>query len=270
MSILTIARDQAADLLRRRYLIVIFVVSLAIIGMWVGYVELMRHLLPMAKHGTPGANPAQTKEAGEMFFGILQIALHAIVGSIAAILALGLMCFSVTSEISKGTIRMVLSRPVKRYEFFLGKWLGCVSIVFVYALLAGAMVCAYTYYEFGTLQPVVMLSLGMMFLKAVVVGSTGMALAMLMRPIGGLLVAYLAAGETFLTISGHVHGHVKVIMRYLFYILPSYKAFDQYSGILNGTMLSGTQIAYRVAYCVLICALMLIVGSALFQRRDLA
>ncbi len=267
MSILAVAKDQFSDLLRRRYLLVIFIGALAIIGMWVGYLALMKSLFPAMQQG---AQDAATKGMTEMMIGGLQVALHAIIGSIGVLLALGLMCFSVTSEVSKGTVRMILSRPVRRYEFFIGKWLGCVCIVGVYTLLVGTMVCTYTYYSFGRLLPVIPLSIAMLFLKAITVGSIGMALAMWLRPIVALLVAYLAAAETFLFIAGFMHGIAKSVMHTLFYALPSYKAFDLYTGIMNGTIMSGAEIAYRVAYAVLIWALMLIAGASLFQRRDLA
>lgn len=266
MSIIAVAKDQFSDLLRRRYLLVIFIGALAIIGMWVGYLALMKSMIPAMQQG---AQNAESKGMIEFMIGGLQAALHAIVGSIAVLLALGLMCFSVTSEVSKGTVRMILSRPVRRYEFFLGKWLGCVCIVGVYALLVGTMVCTYTYFSFGKLQPVVPLSVAMLFLKAITVGSIGMALAMWLRPIVALLIAYLAAAETFLFIAGFTHGSVKAVMHSLFYVLPSYKAFDLYSSIMTGTIMSGTEIAYRVAYAVLTAALMLIAGSVLFQRKDL-
>ena len=97
-----------------------------------------------------------------------------------------------------------------------------------------------------------------------------MALAMRLRPIVAFLIAYLAAAETFLFIGHLSHGALRAVMHTLFYILPSYKSFDLYSGIMNGTTMSGINIAYRCAYAVLIWALMLIAGAALFQRRDLA
>ena len=266
MSIIAIAKDQAGDLLRRRYLLVIFIGALAIIGMWIGYLALMKSLIPAMQKG---AQNAESKGMVEMMIGGLQVGLHAIVGSIGVLLALGLMCFSVTSEVSRGTVRMILSRPVRRYEFFLGKWLGCVCIVAVYTLLVGILVCAYTYWGFGHLQPVIPLSIAMMFLKAVTVGSVGMALAMLLRPIVGLLIAYLAAAETFLFISRFTHGIAKGILHGLFYALPSYKAFDLYGGIMNGTTMSGTEIVYRVAYALLLSSIMLVIGAAVFRRKDL-
>ena len=273
MSIITVAKDQAGDLLRRRYLLVILIGCLALIGMWIGYLALMKSLFGMAQkapgYSGPSQSTAQGKEMMELMIGGLQVMLHGLVGAIATLLALGLMCFSVRSEISRGTIRMILSRPVRRYEFFLGKWLGCVFIVFVYALLMGILVSTYTYFAFGKLQALVPISLAMLFLKAVTVGSVGMALSMLMRPILALLIAYLAAAETFLFIANFVHGIVKGIMHFFFYLLPSYKAFDMYGSIMSGVSLSGTEIGYRVAYAVLLSAVMLLIGAAVFQRKDL-
>lgn len=271
MTIITIAKDQAADLIRRRYLIVILIGGLALIGMWMGYVAFVTHFVTMSQHA-PAGSPGQampSKAMQDIMVGALQAALYGLISSVAVLLALGLMSFSVMSEVSKGTVRMILSRPVKRYEFFIGKWLGCTAIVFAYVLLTGGLAGVYTRFAIGSLQPIVWIAIAMLFLKAIMVGSIGMALSMYLRPIIGLLIAYLAAGETFLFIAKFLHGVPRTALHLLFYVLPSYKAFDQYKSIFLGGNPSATDIAYRAAYAILVIALMLIVGSSAFQRKDL-
>lgn len=274
MSILVVAKDQASDLFRRRYLLVILIGCMAVIGMWIGYLALMKNYMAMAQNvqvqGGHKPNAAEMGQMSRMMIGGLQVALLGLVNSIATVLSLTLMCYSVRSEVAKGTFRMILSRPVRRYEFFVGKWLGCVSIVFVFSLFMGILVSIYTYYAFGGLEPIVPISLALGFLKAIMVGSVGMAVAMFIHPLPALIVTFLAAGETFLFMARFSSGAAKAILNTLFYVLPSYKAFDVHTGIVTGTSVSGEEIAYRCAYAVLLSMLMLLAGTALFQRRDLA
>ncbi|MCX6376303.1 MAG: ABC transporter permease subunit, partial [Armatimonadetes bacterium] len=174
MSVMAVARDQAGDLIRRRYLIVILILCVALIGMWIGYLSLMKVFMDTAARGQPGGDrmsAAEARQMGAFMTSALQVGLLGTVSAIATILSLSLMAYSIRSDISKGMIRMVLSRPVRRWEYFLGKWLGCVFIVFVYWIVMGILVCVYTHFAFGGLRAIIPISLGMLFLKAVMVGS---------------------------------------------------------------------------------------------------
>jgi ABC-type transport system involved in multi-copper enzyme maturation permease subunit len=272
MSILAIAKDQAGDLLRRRYLIVILIISLGVVLSFIGYLALMKSLL--AKAGGPSAsaqmsNPVETQAMAEFMFAGLRAALHGLVAFIGVVLAMLLMATSVSSEISKGTARMILSRPVRRYEMFLGKWLGCVAILFLYSVLMGALVSGYTYYAFHKLGAIVPVALGMGFLKAVVMGTTALTLSMLLHPLLSGVIAYFASAEIFLFFSAFGHGIVRQIIRAPFYVLPSYGTFDTYKAVFSGTNLEAADAAYKAGYAVLYSAVMLLIGIALFRKKDL-
>jgi ABC-type transport system involved in multi-copper enzyme maturation permease subunit len=271
MSILAIARDQASDLIRRRYLIVILILVLGIVGMFTMYLAMLRAFTegPSRMPGS-GVDQRQFQSMMAMALAAWQGILHVVVSFAGTALTLMLMCCSVRSEVSKGTVRMILCRPVKRYEFVLGKWLGCVFIAFIFYTLAGGMVCIYTHRVFGQLVDVVPLSIATSFLKAVMVGSVGMALSMYMSPILSGMVAYFAAGETFLFIaSTFLRGTTAHLVNIPFYILPSYKALNMYTSVMNGVRPGTADIAYRVAYAILFSALMLVITSVVFQRKDL-
>ena len=272
MSILAIAKDQAGDLLRRRYLIIILIVCMGVVLAFVGYLALMKSLL--AKAAGPAAssqmpNPVETQAMAEFMFAGLRAGLHGLVAFIGVLLAMLLMASSVTSEVSKGTVRMILSRPVRRYELFLGKWLGCVTILFLYSLLMGGVVCGYTYYGFHKLGAIVPIALTMGFLKAVVMGTTALTLSMLLHPLLSAAIAYFASAEIFLFFSAFGHGIVRQIIRAPFYVLPSYGTFDTYKAVFSGTNLEAADVAYKAGYAVLYSAVMLLIGIALFRKKDL-
>ena len=273
MSIMAIAKDQAGDLIRRRYLIVIFIVCLGIVGMFIGYLALMKRFMMQAAN-TPGASgklpsEAEMREMMQLGVNALQMSLHAVVAFIGVMLAVSLMAYSVRSEIAKGTIRMVLSRPIRRYELVLGKWLGCVFILFLYMTFIGILVSGYTYFAFHSLPWLAVISLAMGFVKAITVGTIGMALSMLIHPLLSIVLAYFAGAEIFLTIAKFLDGAARQTILVPFYILPSYGAFDIYKLMMQGISLKPADLAYRVAYGLLLTAIALLVSMAAFEKKDL-
>ena len=268
MSVLAIAKDQAGDLLRRRYFIVILILGLAIIGLYIAWLALIKRFAGAQPNMPPGTS-AQNEMMTQVGVVFLQASLHALVAFIGTAVSVLLMCFAVRSEIARGTVRMVLSRPVRRYELVLGKWLGCVFIVFIYSLVMGVLVGVYDYYAFGRLLAFVPVSLAMGFFKAVLVGSVGMALSMVLNPFLSAVIAYFAAAETFLMISGFFSGAAEQIFRIPFYILPSYKSLDTFWQIMAGTSIETADVAYPVAHAMLYSGLMLLIACLLFRRRDL-
>lgn len=269
MSILAIAKDQAGDLLRRRYLIVILIVCLGVVLAFIGYLALMKMMIAKSAGSGQAANTIEAQAMMEFMFSGLRVALHAMVAFIGVVLSTLLMATAVSGEISKGTVRMVLSRPVRRYEMFLGKWLGCISILFFYSLLMGGVVTWYSYYAFGKLSSLIPVALAMGFLKAVVIGTTALTLSMLLHPLLSAAIAYFASAEIFLHFSGLAHGFVRDIIRAPFYVLPSYGTFDTYKAVFQGQIPETSEIAYKVAYALLYSAVMLLIGMGLFKKRDL-
>jgi ABC-type transport system involved in multi-copper enzyme maturation permease subunit len=273
MSTLTIARDQLSNLIRSRFLFVILFLGVAIIGLFIMWLAFLKHLPAMGggNGAGPGADPVQMSMLAQVMAPVLQAALNSFSIAIGTLLALSLMCYSVSTEVSKGTARMILSRPVRRYELILGKWLGSVRIALLYSLLMSLLVSIYTRYAFDRLISFVPIAIMVGFFKAVMVGSVGMVLSIFLRPIPAAMIAYFAAGETFLFVATRFcHGIVAKLVELPFYILPSYKALDTYSMIISGTTLSAREIAYRIAYSLLVSAVMLVVASILFDRRNLA
>jgi hypothetical protein len=83
-----------------------------------------------------------------------------------------------------------------------------------------------------------------------------------------ILIAYFAAGETFLFIAGFLHGVARVVVLIPFYALPSYKAFSMLDVIMSASI-DWAHVGYVAAYGLLYSGLVLLVAAALFRRRDL-
>ncbi len=73
---------------------------------------------------------------------------------------------SVSGEVDSGTLQSVLPKPIRRWEFVLGKWLGHLSLALPYlALLALALVYG-SYFVTGYLPPDPLSAVGLMLMSA--------------------------------------------------------------------------------------------------------
>ena len=72
---------------------------------------------------------------------------------------------TLSGEIASGTIHTLVSKPVRRWEVLLGKWLGFVIMLSLYLLLMAGGVCLVGYVIGGYLPPNVLRGLGLMWLN---------------------------------------------------------------------------------------------------------
>jgi len=68
------------------------------------------------------------------------------VGFLLSLLTVFLSCASVSSEIQQKSITMIVSKPIARWQFFVGKWLGISLLNAGLLFLTGLSVWGFTYY----------------------------------------------------------------------------------------------------------------------------
>ena len=128
MKIRTIARQTFASFLRNRLMIVFLSICVCI-------VLLMLTPLLGFKMMTTAANAGQMKA---MVIGDIAAIMFFLSG-VGSWLAAWAAADSVASEMKAGTILAVMARPVKRWEFLLGKFLGVMTLMLVYVLMMFAL-----------------------------------------------------------------------------------------------------------------------------------
>src|SRR2546421_9161054 len=115
MVTMAIAKQTLEDMLRRKILLILLIVAVAMIA-----------LGPSVGFLSPRESSAILRSLG--------LAVILIAGLLITILA-GIQV--IPTEIERRTINTVLSKPVQRYEFVLGKFLGGLATVFVMILAMG-------------------------------------------------------------------------------------------------------------------------------------
>jgi Cu-processing system permease protein len=93
---------------------------------------------------------------------------------------------TLSGEISSGTIHTLVSKPVRRWEIVLGKWLGFSGMMTLYLLLMAGGVMSLIYIIAGYTAPNAMRGLGLMWLNALLLLGVSF--------LGGAMMSTLANG----------------------------------------------------------------------------
>lgn len=121
-AILAIASTTVGEAIRRKVLLIILLIGL-----------LFLSIAP----GLGGLSPRQeTTVLTSMMLGILQLT--------SAVIAIVLTVYLIPTEIERRTIYTILSKPVQRWQFLLGKYLGAVlALGLMMLLMSGVLLLTY-------------------------------------------------------------------------------------------------------------------------------
>lgn len=139
-------------------------------------------------------------------------------GSLAAIY-LGVSV--IWGELSRGTIAMILSRPVKRWQLLLGKYVGALTVLLLFSLAMGGIMAVYVSIHDLDMSPAMRYAPWLTFCQLLLMCSIALALSSVMHPLIAGVLAMLSdiswLFEYFVTV-GPYH--------YVSYVLPSYGLFN--------------------------------------------
>ncbi|MDP9146453.1 MAG: ABC transporter permease [Acidobacteriota bacterium] len=233
-----------------------------------------------------------------VFFALVMIAAAILVGQISVgieevvIVTLGLSAISiiglliavfigvglVSKEIDKRTLYALLSKPLRRWEFVLGKFAGLVLTLAVNtAAMAAGLFLALFYVKHGIHRGdvVVLVAVYFILLKLALVVALAMLFSCFTTPLlailftAGLYIAGLFVHQMRGLQGGLLSPAAAAFMRWLSYLLPNFENFDVMGAAAHGRAVPGALIAQNTAYAAIYCAVVLVVAAAIFSQRNL-
>jgi len=174
-----------------------------------------------------------------------------------SIVALFIFSTAVASEIRKGTIRLTLSKPVSRTQFLLGKYLGGVTVMAAFALLTSLAILIFAQTQNLELSPVIKWAPWLMFCRQLMLGSLAMLLSLFMHPIIASVLAFVAGNGLYSPPNP------------LYFILPSYKDFNVFFQVLQGSLLNSRDVAWLSLYAADFIVIMLLLALWRFRTKEL-
>ena len=180
----------------------------------------------------------------------------------------------VSKEVDKRTIMTILSKPVSRFEYLFGKYLGLlgtigVMIAAMTALFAVALLATGSRFETAYL-----LSLGLTLVEMLVVTSIVIFFSSFTSPVltsvftlGTFLAGRMLGDlERFAIVIGSPG--VETTMDVLQFILPNLDLFDVRNAAVHGLPIEPAHVSWAVLYGLLYSTVLLILADRLFRRRE--
>ena len=233
-----------------------------------------------------------------VFFALAMIAASILVGQVSigieemVIVTLGLSAISViglliavfigvglvSKEMDKRTLYALLAKPVRRWEFLLGKFGGLVLTLTVNTVaMAAGLFVALSFVKQSTehVEGPVLVAVYFILLKLALVVALALLFSCFTTPLlsilytAGLYIAGLFVAEMRNFQSETMSQGLQTLLRWLSYLLPNFENFDVMAAAAHGRAIPGVLIAQNTGYAALYCAVVLTAAAAIFTRRNL-
>src|SRR5438105_2093452 len=168
MVTMAIAKQTLEDMLRRKILLILLIVAVAMIA-----------LGPSVGFLSPRESSAVLRSLG--------LAVILIAGLLITILS-GIQV--IPTEIERRTIYTVLSKPVQRYEFVLGKFLGGLSTVFVMITAMGIVFLGVLRWQEGHFAGDMMKGVMMTFFQMMLLGAMSIFFSTFATPVVNFFLSF--------------------------------------------------------------------------------
>jgi len=233
-----------------------------------------------------------------VFFALLMIAASVAVGQISigieqtVIVSLGLSAISVigllisvflgvalvSKEMDKRTLYALLAKPVRRWEFLLGKFAGLVLTLTVNtaAMALGLLlVMLYVKHGLGGSDTVVLVAVYFILLKLALVVALALLFSCFTTPLlailftVGLYIVGLYVQELRNLPVQVMSPAMSAFTKWLSYLLPNFENFNVMAMAAHGRAVPGALVLQNTLYTLVYCTIVLTAAAAVFSRRNL-
>lgn len=199
---------------------------------------------------------------------------------IAMIMAIFSTLGTIYTEVDRGTILAVVTKPVRRWEIIVGKWLGHVAMMAGYVLLMGMMLWFTVALDSGTLVPEFFPVIGLICLNVIAMVSVTLALSTLLpvasNGIFAVLIFLTSSNLKIITEIGDTSGNavIWVLANLLRLTMPIGEVSDLVSSILIENTRAEVEQAFTphnwiFLYEIVYIGLVIASAAWIFKRRDL-
>lgn len=208
------------------------------------------------------------------FIATLGLSSMLVFGALIAIfIGVGL----VYKEIDRRTLYNLLSKPVHRHEFIIGKYFGlCLTLLVNSAMMLVAIELALMYVNHGynSLQWPVLIAGLFIYIELALLVAIALMFSSFSTPM-------LAALFTFaLYVIGHFSADLKLaaglsqsqvvraVLNLAYYLIPNLKNFNFITQASHGEVVEATRAIWAILYAVVYISLLLSAAVLIFQRRN--
>lgn len=180
----------------------------------------------------------------------------------------------VYEEIEKKTVYLIVPKPVERWQFLLGKYLGLVSVLFLMVAIMATVFELYVFATEGSFQMHLMKAVLLTLFELSVITAVAILFSTFATPVGSGVFTF----AVFFV--GHVtrdlraladiseSSVIKLFTSFAYYVLPNLSNFNIRGEVVHRVPVPWSQIVYAVTYGLIYAIVILAISMLVFQRRD--
>jgi len=203
--------------------------------------------------------------------GLTAVSLFGVV--IAIFIGIGL----VSKEIDKRTLYTVLSRPVRRWEFIVGKFFGLAGTLAVNTLcmaigVFGALL--YVSHHFQASDAWVLVALYFIGLQFLILTALTLLFSSFSTPLMSAVFAFSlfiigSFAEDLRGFAGITHGFTRWLATAAAYVVPNFSAMNVITSVAHEQPVAGHLVLLNTAYALVYAGMVLCAAVLIFERRNL-
>jgi len=258
--IFAIARTTVGEAIRRKVLLVILLLAAAMLII------------------APGLNMLSARQETTVLraftLGIIQLA--------AVVIAIILTVYLIPNEIERRTIYTILCKPVQRYQFVVGKFLGAIGALGIMVTMMAVILVGVNILQGKASGEDIALILKaplMNFFQAAMLASVAMLISTFAPPIinictsGGVYLMGSIFGSFFATLmeSRGTSQLAKGLASGVQFVLPNFSLFNTQNPIINPNQQIGNDTIYmltNILYATFYCTVMVGLACLMFENRE--
>ena len=203
--------------------------------------------------------------------GLTAVSLFGLV--IAIFIGIGL----VSKEIEKRTLYTILSRPVRRWEFILGKFWGLVGTLAVNTIFMAVGFFAallYVAHHFTRTDAHLLIALYFIILQFMIITALALLFSSFSSPLLSAVFAFalFVIGTFAEDLRGFAllaHGFTRWIATGAAYLVPNFAALNVISSVAHDQRIAGSLVLYNTLYSLFYAGAAITGAMLIFEHRDL-
>jgi ABC-type transport system involved in multi-copper enzyme maturation permease subunit len=256
-TVLTLAQGTFGEAIRRKILNIFLIVALAMIGLFFAFTSFS----------------AREDLTITLSTGLGVISLAGVF--ISVILGINL----VPSEIEKRTIYTILSKPVRRHEFLLGKYFGGLTTVFVNIASMGIVFILLVWVKERHPEASVWEGVLMIFFQMMLLSSVALLFSVFVSPFVNFFLTFAvyllgslsSVTESLATPGKDKNPFVVGFFWLVHFLVPNFGNFNIQNPIIHPDVQiqnMGVYMAQTIVYAILYSAIMILIAVLIFDRRE--
>lgn len=177
-------------------------------------------------------------------------------------------------EIDKRTLYTILSQPMHRHEFILGKYLGLSALLGVVTVIMTGTASLYIVLMGGGLDAVFFLAVLLIYSKLLLVTAFAVLMSTMTSPILGAVIVFSAyvfghATGVFMDLPPQFDGtFAKQMLEIVYFIVPNLGQFDIRAEAANDVPIRMAYVLFVLVYGAAYSAVLLVLASLAFEKKD--